>query len=581
MLKLGLAVPTRWSFRCRRLGGMAIIKGETRISVDKQKAVQPEQDEDQQEVEPDSQPAEENPNIHRNQRVLVNHAIQEIQHRPLEVPTIIGDDTVYTMDTQRVCCPHHLQTNLAHVYYANRKQIEAAIKSALSAQGTWSLVPIAQRLAIWRRAATIIEEDELRLRVFLMMTLSKTADDATRDIRRLLTSLRANADYLEHLSELRFEIQGDMNVFPSFHLRPMDGFVAALAPFESVALSSSLALCPALMGNTVLWNPSLEVAPVSYLIFRAFQEAGLPSGVINFVPANERLFLNTITDAVHFAGLNTQASAAFYRHVHKLVSDRMERYICFPRLVAECPGQNFHFVHASAKVESVVSATVQAAFGFAGQYANSLSRMYVPSSMWPRLREELVEATEQLTIGDPIESETDIGAMVHINDFRRMQKLLQRTKNMEQLCGGSCDDSTGRFVDPTIVRVSDPLDPLLCEPCCGPFLPVFVYSDDSFSEALKLAANQSRYALSGSIFASQDEVILHCLNQLRMSASNLYVNERCTGSTYGLTPFGGNRLSGTNDKSGSAYFLMRWSSPLLIEETVDGPPPMRGSNTFP
>ncbi|XP_016966508.1 delta-1-pyrroline-5-carboxylate dehydrogenase, mitochondrial [Drosophila biarmipes] len=578
MLKLGVAVPTRWSLRCRGLG-LAGIRGEARLAAGKEKARGLQQE--QEDMQPEAEATEDSARRPRNESVLINHAIHEIKHRPLEVPTVIGDDPVYTMDKQQVSCPHHLKTKLAHVFYANRKQIETAIRSALSTQGTWSLVPIAERLAIWRRAADIIEEDQLRLRVFLMLTLSKTSDDATRDIRRLLSSLRANADYLEHLSELRFEIQGDMNVFPSFHLRPMDGFVAALAPFESVALSTSLALCPALMGNTVLWNPSLEVAPASFLIHRAFQEAGLPSGVVNFVPANERLFLDTITDAVHFAGLNTQGSAAGYRHVHKLVSDRMERYICFPRLVAECPGQNFHFVHASAKVESVVTSTIQAAFGFAGQYANSLSRMYVPSSMWPRLREELLEATKQLNVGDPVLPETDMGAMVNIEGFHRMQGLVERTKSMEVLCGGSCDDSIGRFVQPTIVRVVDPLDPLLCEPCCGPFLPVFVYADDSFGEALKLAANQSRYALSGSVFASRDEVILHCLNQLRMSASNLYVNERCTGSHYGLTPFGGNRLSGTNDKSGSAYFLMRWSSPLLIEETVEGPLPSQGSHKFP
>ncbi|XP_037721305.1 delta-1-pyrroline-5-carboxylate dehydrogenase, mitochondrial [Drosophila subpulchrella] len=577
MLKLGVAVPTRWSLRWRHLA-MAGIRGEAKLSVGMEKT---NRQQEQEEKQPEVEATEDSPRRQRNESVLINHAIHEIKHRPLEVPTIIGDDPVYTMDKQQVSCPHHLKTNLAHVFYANRKQIETAIRSALSTQGTWSLVPIAERLAIWRRAADIIEEDELRLRVFLMLTLSKTSDDATRDIRRLLSSLRANADYLEHLSELRFEIQGDMNVFPSFHLRPMDGFVAALAPFESVALSTSLALCPALMGNTVLWNPSLEVAPASFLIHRAFQEAGLPSGVVNFVPANERLFLDTITDAVHFAGLNSQGSAAGYRHVHKLVSDRMERYICFPRLVAECPGQNFHFVHASAKVESVVTATIQAAFGFAGQYANSLSRMYVPSSIWPRLQEELLEATKQLNVGDPVQPETDMGAMVNIEGFQRMQSLVERTKSMEVLCGSSCDDSIGRFVQPTIIRVVDPLDPLLCEPCSGPFLPVFVYADDSFGEALKLAANQSRYALSGSIFASRDEVILHCLNQLRMSASNLYVNERCTGSHYGLTPFGGNRLSGTNDKSGSAYFLMRWSSPLLIEETVEGPVPSQGSKKFP
>ncbi|KAH8351573.1 hypothetical protein KR059_008157 [Drosophila kikkawai] len=557
MLKLRSLVPARcvaWN-RC-----LTSLSGETKKAVDKENFL-PKVEEEEKDM----------PRLHKNEKVLISHIIQDIQRKPLEVPTIIGDEPEYTMDNQRVSSPHQLTTILAQVYFANRKQIESAINSALAAQSTWSLVPTPQRLAIWRRAADLIEEDQSRLVVFLVLSLSKTLDDARRDIRRLLSSLRANADYLEHLSDLRFEIQGNRNVFPSFHLRPLDGFVAALAPFESVALSASLALCPALMGNSVLWNPSLEVAPVSFLILRAFQEAGLPAGVINFVPSNKRLFLDTITDAVHFAGLNCQCSASEFRHVYKMVGDKMERYICFPRLVAECPGQNFHFVHASAKVETVVTASVQAAFGYAGQYANSLSRMYVPSSLWPRLRDKLVEATNSLHIGDPVEPITDLGALVNVEGFRQMQKLMERTENVERLCGGICDDSIGRFVQPTIVRVDDPLDPLLSEPFVGPFLPVFVYPDDSFADALKLTANQSRYALSGSIFAQRDEVILHCLNQLRMSASNLYVNERCIGSHLGLTPFGGNRLSGTNDKSGSAYFLMRWSSPLLIEETVADP----------
>ncbi|XP_017034199.1 delta-1-pyrroline-5-carboxylate dehydrogenase, mitochondrial [Drosophila kikkawai] len=557
MLKLRSLVPARcvaWN-RC-----LTSLSGETKKAVDKENFL-PKVEEEEKDM----------PRLHKNEKVLISHIIQDIQRKPLEVPTIIGDEPEYTMDNQRVSSPHQLTTVLAQVYFANRKQIESAINSALAAQSTWSLVPTPQRLAIWRRAADLIEEDQSRLVVFLVLSLSKTLDDARRDIRRLLSSLRANADYLEHLSDLRFEIQGNRSVFPSFHLRPLDGFVAALAPFESVALSASLALCPALMGNSVLWNPSLEVAPVSFLILRAFQEAGLPAGVINFVPSNKRLFLDTITDAVHFAGLNCQCSASEFRHVHKMVGDKMERYICFPRLVAECPGQNFHFVHASAKIETVVTASVQAAFGYAGQYANSLSRMYVPSSLWPRLRDKLVEATNSLHIGNPVKPITDMGAVVNVESFRQMQQLMERTENMERLCGGICDDSIGRFVQPMIVRVDDPLDPLLSEPFVGPFLPIFVYPDDSFADALKLTANQSRYALSGSIFAKRDEVILHCLNQLRMSASNLYVNERCTGSHLGLTPFGGNRLSGTNDKSGSAYFLMRWSSPLLIEETVADP----------
>ncbi|KAH8309873.1 hypothetical protein KR067_009841 [Drosophila pandora] len=575
MLKLGsVATPLRCAPLWRRLGTAASIPGKAK-RVEREKIVRNSnrlQDDDDRSV-----PCLEEPASERNEKLLLSHAIHEVQRRPIEIPSIVGDEPIFTMDNQRLSCPHHLQTVLAQVYFANRTQIESAIKSALVAQGTWSLVPSTERLDIWRKAVAIIEADELRIRAYLMMTLSKTSEDATNDIQRLLSSLRANADYLEHLAELRFEIQGDLNVFPSFHLRPMDGFVAALAPFESIALSAGLAFCPALMGNTVLWNPSLEVAPVSYLIYQAFQQAGLPPGVVNFIPSNRRLFLNTITNAVHFAGLNFHASAEEYKYVHKLVGDKMDRYICFPRIVAECPGQNFHFVHSSANVDAVCEATVQAAFGYAGQYSNSLSRMYVPSSMWFQLRDKLVEATKKLHIGDPVEPETDMGALINITAYQQMQKLLHRTENLEHLCGGVCDDSIGMFVQPTIVQVTDPLDPLLCEPFSGPFLPVFVYADDAFSEALKLAANQSRYALSGSVFAGRDEVILHCLNQLRMSASNLYVNERCTGSNLGLTPFGGNRLSGTNDKSGSAYFLMRWCSPLLIEETVDGPVQAQGS----
>ncbi|KAH8378829.1 hypothetical protein KR009_001686 [Drosophila setifemur] len=572
MLRLGLlASSTQCGILWRRMA-TASISEEARRSLERK--VQRMQDEDQRD---ESRPEEEEPRAEMNTKVLLSHAVHDIKRRPLEVPTVIGDDPVFTGDNQRLTCPHHLSTIPAQVFFANRTQIESAIKAALAAQATWSQMPTPERLAIWRRAADLIEADEFRLCVHLMMTLSKTADDASHDIRKLLTSLRANADYLEHLAELRFEIQGDLNVFPSFQLRPMDGFVASLAPFESVAMSANSALCPALMGNTVLWNPALEVAPVSYLVFQAFQEAGLPAGVLNFVPSNKRLFLDTITDAVHFAGLNFHASAAEYRYVHKLVGDKMERYICIPRLVAEGPGHNFHFVHASANVETVCSATMQAAFGFAGQYANSLSRMYVPTSMWPRLKEKLVELTERLNIGDPCEPKTDMGAVINLEGFQRVQELLERTKNLERLCGGYCDDSIGRFAHPTIVRVKDPLDPVLSEPFSGPFLPVFVYADDAFSEVLKLVANQSRYALSGSVFADRDEVILHCLNQLRMAASNLYVNERCTGSDHGLTPFGGNRLSGTNDKSGSAYFLMRWSSPLLVEETVVGPAQKQGS----
>ncbi|KAH8333005.1 hypothetical protein KR074_010933 [Drosophila pseudoananassae] len=576
MLKLGsVASPSRFCAPLwRRLGSAASITGEAK-RVEREKLVRSSNR--LQEVEDHSVPCLEECANERNEELLLRHAIEEVQRRPIEIPSIVGDESIFTMDNQRLSCPHHLKTVLAQVYFANRTQIESAVKSAIAAQGTWSLVSASERLAIWRKAVEIIQAEELRIRAYLMMTLSKTSEDASNDIQRLLSSLRANADYLEHLADLRFEIQGDLNVFPSFHLRPMDGFVAALAPFESISLSASLALCPALMGNTVLWNPSLEVAPVSYLIFQAFQQAGLPPGVVNFIPSNRRLFLNTITNAVHFSGLNFHSSAEEYRYVHKLVGDKMDRYICFPRIVAECPGQNFHFVHSSANVDSVCAATVQAAFGYAGQYSNSLSRMYVPSSMWHQLRDKLVDATKKLHIGDPVQPDTDMGALINVNAFQEMKKLLKRTESLGHLCGGVCDDTTGMFVQPTIVQVRDPLDPLLCEPFAGPFLPVFVYADDAFSEALKLAANQSRYALSGSVFAGRDEVILHCLNQLRMSASNLYVNERCTGSNLGLTPFGGNRLSGTNDKSGSAYFLMRWCSPLLIEETVEGPVQAQGS----
>ncbi|BFF96613.1 delta-1-pyrroline-5-carboxylate dehydrogenase mitochondrial [Drosophila madeirensis] len=488
------------------------------------------------------------PRMNMNQQLLTNHAAFQMDRKPLQVPTVVGDEQMYTMDNQRLSCPQELKRTVAQIYYANRCQIESAIRAALRAQGTWSLVTVADRLTIWRHAADIIEADRSRMRMYLMLAQGKTCVDAGKDIWRLVTSLRANADYLERLSQLRLENQGEERVFP------MDGFVAAIAPFESVALSASLALCPMLMGNTVLWNPTLEVAPISYLVYLAFKEAGLPKGVLNFVPSNRRLFLDTITDAVHFAGVNCHGSAQDVRYIHKLVSDKMQRYICFPRLVAECASQNFHFVHSSAKMEDVCSATVEAAFNYAGQYSHSLSRMYVPSSMWTELREQLIEAVKRLTVGDPTQKETKMGPVINRAAYERLRKLMESNKEAEFLCGGTCNDNIGYFVEPTILRTMNPLDPLLSEPLSGPLLPIFVYADDSLAEALNLATHQSKHALSGSVFAARDEVISHCLNQLRMAASNLYVNESCTGSSGGLTPLGGHRLSGSNAKSGSAKF---------------------------
>ncbi|XP_022211302.2 delta-1-pyrroline-5-carboxylate dehydrogenase, mitochondrial [Drosophila obscura] len=545
----------------RRRMGAAGLSSEVIKTLEKGRTREPQADSE----------ADGEPRVNMNEQLLINHAAFQMDRKPLEVPTIVGDEQMYTMDNQRLSCPHDLKQTVAQIYYANRCQIESAIKTALKAQATWSLVTVADRLTIWRHAADIIEADEFRMRMYLMLAQGKTSVDAEKDIRRLVTSIRANSDYLKHLSQLRFEIQGEGRVFPSLNLRPMDGFVAAIAPFESVALSANLALCPMLMGNAVLWNPVLEVAPISYLVYLAFKEAGLPKGVLNFVPSNKKLFLDTITDAVHFAGVNCHGSVQDYRYIHKLVSDKMPRYICFPRLVAESAGQNFHFVHSSAKMEAVCSATVEAAFNYAGQYANSLSRMYVPSSMWTELREQLIEAVKRFRVGDPTQKDTRMGPVINRAAYERMRKLMESNKDAQFLCGGTCNDKIGYFVEPTIVRTMNPLDPLLSEPLAGPLLPIFVYADDSFAEALNLAAHQSKHALSGSVFATRDEVISHCLNQLRMAASNLYVNERCTGSSGGLTPFGGNRLSGTNDKSGSAYFLMRWSSPLLVEETVDSP----------
>ncbi|XP_030372594.1 delta-1-pyrroline-5-carboxylate dehydrogenase, mitochondrial [Scaptodrosophila lebanonensis] len=510
----------------------------------------------------------------RKRNLVTSHVLSQCRYRrkPLEVPTVVNTEEIYTNDTQTVTYPHEHNVCLARVYYANRCQIESAIKSALAAQGAWSLVPASERLHIWRKAADLIELEAPYLIAHIVLGLGRTLMDASNDVRRLISTLRSNADYMEHLSLLRFEIHCDSNVFPKFQLRPMDGIVAAMASFESASMSANLALCPALMGNTVLWNPALEVAPASYLIYQAFKRAGLPKGVINFVPANERLFLNTITDATHFSGLNYHGDAEKYRYIFKLVGDKMHNFICFPRLVAECYGKNFHFVHSSANVKHVCSSILEAAFTFAGQNANSLSRIYVPLSMWPELRKRLQESVKSLKMGDPAMPETQMGPVINREAFTRLKQLIERSINAYKLdfvCGGVCDDTTGYFVQPTIAVVTDPLSELLSQPILGPFLPVFVYADDSLNEALRLAAHQSKYSLSGSIFASKDEVISHCLTNLRMSASNLYVNERCTGNLRGLTPFGGNRLSGTNDKSGSAYFLMRWSSPLLIEETIN------------
>ncbi|XP_062597792.1 delta-1-pyrroline-5-carboxylate dehydrogenase, mitochondrial-like, partial [Saccostrea cucullata] len=352
--------------------------------------------------------------------------------------------------------------------------------------------------------------------------------------------------------------------------RGCEGFWAAITPFNFTAIGGHLCSAPALMGNVCLWKPSDTAMLSNYTVYKIYREAGLPPGIINFVPADGPVFGDVITKSPNLAGVNFTGSVRTFKTIWKSVAQNLDSYISYPKLIGECGGKNFHFIHKSADVTSVVVGTIRSAFEYGGQKCSACSRMYIPQSMWPEVKRKMLDILSQIKLGSALDNTVFLSAVIDDKAFKRIKSYIDYAKdspNLTVIAGGQCDDSQGYFVEPTIIETSDPQDKIMQEEIFGPVLTVFPYPDDEYMKYAQLATKTSPFALTGAVFAKEPKAREELVDAFQDVAGNFYINDKSTGSVVGQQPFGGDRLSGTNDKAGGPYYLTRFVSMQCVKES--------------
>lgn len=489
-----------------------------------------------------------------------------------DIPIVIGGQEIRSDERRIQPMPHDHARNVATFYYADKKLLKKAIDTAVVAQPKWDRTPLEERLRIWERAADLMAgQYRQELNAATMLGQAKTAIQAEIDsAAELIDFIRLNAYFLKEAAKYQ-PISEDVRVTRnSMRYRGIDGFIAAVSPFNFTAIGGNLAYTPALMGNAVLWKPSDTAMLSNWIIFKVMREAGLPDGVVNFVPADGPVFGDTITASPHLAGINFTGSVPTFTRLWRQVGDNIQRYRNFPRLIGECGGKNFHFVHPSADAETVATATIRAAFEFSGQKCSACSRAYVPESLWPAIKSELIRLHANLRIGDVQDFTSFTSAVIDERAFKRIAGYIDHAraaKHTEIIAGGQYDASKGYFIQPTIVVSTDPLDKLMTEEIFGPVVTIYVYKDKDMAATRDMVGTSTAFALTGAVFAQDEKFLATVLEDFKQTAGNFYINDKSTGSVVGQQPFGGGRHSGTNDKAGGPHYCLRWASPQSIKET--------------
>lgn len=489
-----------------------------------------------------------------------------------DVPIVIGGKEIREGKPYYQPMPHDHAKKIAKFYYASEKTIKKAIETSVAAQERWDRTSLKDRVRIWEKAAEMMAgEHRQRLNAATVLGQSKTAIQAEVDSAcELVDFFRFNLFFLKENAKYQ-PISPDAAVTRnSLRFRGIDGFIAAISPFNFTAIGGNLAYTPALMGNGVLWKPSDTALLSNWRIFNIMREAGLPDGVVNFVPADGPTFGRTITGSPDLAGVNFTGSVPTFNWIWNEVGKNLNKYRNYPRLIGECGGKNYHFVHPSADVRTVVTSTIRSAFEYCGQKCSACSRMYVPRSLLDSIVSGLLEERAKLKVGDPADYKAFMGAVIDDKAFARITGYIERARKDPKakiLGGGEADSSHGYFVQPTIIEVMDPRHPLMTEEIFGPVLTLYAYDDSELKSALALVGSTTKFALTGAVFATDRAFLQHALDELKMTAGNFYINDKSTGSVVGQQPFGGGRMSGTNDKAGGPTYVMRWSTPQSIKET--------------
>lgn len=510
------------------------------------------------------------------ERTALKDSLATMRQEVIEIPCVVGGKEIYTGNVFQQTVPSDHGHVLANVHLADEATVKAGIESSLAAKKDWENMPFEDRAQIFRKAADLTAgKYRAKLCASVMLGQGKNYWQAEIDAAvEAIDFYRQNTQYAEWI----YEQQPTLNspgIWNRMEYRALEGFVAAITPFNFNAIATNLPTAPAMMGNTVVWKPSNTAALSNYLSYQVMREAGLPDGVINFVPADGPTFGDATIGHRELAGLHFTGSTGVFNHLWQQIGTRLDSYKSYPRVVGETGGKNFHLAHPSADVDLLVKNTVRGSFEYQGQKCSATSRLYCPQSLWGEVKEGLVQTTNSIKMGQPEDFRNLMCAVIDEKSFNNIKSYIEGAKadpDCEIIAGGGCDRSQGWFVEPTIIVSKNPKSTTMVDEIFGPVLTVYVYDDAKFDETIELIDTSTAYALTGSLFCQDRLAQTRAADMLRHSAGNFYLNDKCTGSVVGEQPFGGGRMSGTNDKAGSYLNLLRWASPRTIKENTNGIP---------
>ncbi|MBT8076192.1 MAG: L-glutamate gamma-semialdehyde dehydrogenase [Gammaproteobacteria bacterium] len=509
------------------------------------------------------------------ERASLKSALADIAARKVEIPLIIGGKEVRTGKLGKVVMPHDHGHVLAEYHQAGEEEIQLAIETAMAAKQEWASLRWEERAGIFLKAADLLAgKYRFEMNALSMLSTSKSAYQAEIDATcELIDFLRFNVYFAQQVYSDQ-PLYSPRGMWNSLQQRPLEGFVFAVAPFNFTAIAGNLAAAPAIMGNTVLLKPASSCVYTPFLFMQILKEAGLPDGVINFIPGRGSMVGKICLDHSDLGDIHFTGSTGVFHQMWQTVGNNIANYKSYPRIVGETGGKDFVFAHKSANVKKVVTAIVRGAFEFQGQKCSAASRGYIPRSLWPQVHKQLETEVARIKMGPVSDFGNFCNAVIDKAAFATITGFIDYTRESDDariIIGGDYDDSLGYFIEPTVILADKPDFRTMEEEIFGPVMTIHVYDDDKYEETLELCDQTSIYALTGAIFATERTAVSLALSKLENSAGNFYINDKPTGAVVGQQPFGGARASGTNDKAGSYLNLLRWVSPRTIKETFDAP----------
>ncbi|MCC7015134.1 MAG: L-glutamate gamma-semialdehyde dehydrogenase [Planctomycetes bacterium] len=508
------------------------------------------------------------------ERASLEATLRSLSSSEIEIPLVIGGREVRTGEIETATMPHDHRHVVARIHRAKPEHVAAAIEAASAAKHAWERTPWEERAAIFLRVGELLAGPwRDRVNAATMLGQSKTVHQAEIDSAcETIDFMRFNVHFMERL--YAEQPQSSPGVWNRLEHRPLDGYVFAVSPFNFTSIAANLASAPAMLGNTVVWKPASTSIYSNYMLMKLYEAAGLPAGVINFVPGQGSAIGDAGIADRRLAGVHFTGSTGVFNGIWGTVGKNIAKYAQYPRLVGETGGKDFVFVHASAEVDVAAVALVRGSFEYQGQKCSAASRAYVPKSLWPALKERMAAMLAEIKTGDVADMRNFMGAVIDKRSFDKLKAAIDaaRTSSAARIVfGGGCDCTRGWFIEPTVIEALDPKYDTMCTELFGPILTIHVYDDARYAETLELCNTTSEYALTGAILANDRTAVRQATDALRFAAGNFYVNDKPTGAVVGQQPFGGARASGTNDKAGSILNLLRWVSPRTIKETFVPP----------